>query len=236
MNEKVTFPTDKAPVAPELLTAQLLQRVRQLSFPAYCHLIRLLLYRSGYSSVQLVEPMARHFQLNPDNLAPPNLRSGPRPLYSGLLAVSHTDLSSALTLVRIKQAKGVGVSRRFVDQLRGAMLRLGAEQGVLIATGRFSRFARTVATQVPLPPIRLIDGEGLCAMLRERRIGLCQVPDNSEEKRQRGRPRKDSRRAMRWTVDEPFFAALERRALLLSQPKRSTPQQPKRRPRNTSQP
>ena len=176
----------------------LLQRIRALSFPAYCHLIRLLLYRSGYTSVQIVEPGTGQLSNPLSTCASASATKAHRLLYSGLLAVSHTDLASALTLVRVKQAKGAPVSRRFVDQLRGAMLRLGAEQGMLIATGRFSRYAKASATQTPLPPVRLMDGEILCAMLVERGLGVRKTPEAKE--------RDDG------LIDEPFFQLLEKQA------------------------
>jgi hypothetical protein len=191
----------------------LLQRIRQLSFPAYCHLVRLLLYRSGYTNVQIVEPdtceqtaspqAASHQppgQLTPDTTPPKT--NVHRLLYSGLLAVSHTDLASALTLVRVKQAKGAPVSRRFVDQLRGAMLRLGAEQGLLITTGCFSRYALASATQAPLPPVRLTDGDSLCSMLMGRSLGVRKVSNGKKGDRQR----------TFMHLDEPFFQLLEKRA------------------------
>lgn len=202
----------------------LLQRIQQLSFPAYCHLIRLLLYRSGYTSVQIVEPgiskaSRRKSATSRRKFAPSTATvDAPHLLYSGLLAVSHTDLASALTLVRVKQAKGAPVSRRFVDQLRGAMLRLGAEQGMLIATGRFSRYAVSSATQAPLPPVRLMAGEALCVMLVERGLGVRQEsvdnapvdknqdsgnePDSKEQHEEQGKA----------LIDEPFFQLLETQA------------------------
>lgn len=176
----------------------LLQRIRELSFPAYCHLVRLLLYRSGYTSVQIVEPGTG--KVTPNKFS--SIGETQRLLYSGLLAVSHTDLASALTLVRVKQAKGVPVSRRFVDQLRGAMLRLGAEQGLLIATGRFSRYAITSAAQTPLPPVRLIDGAMLCSMLRERGLGISKTAPTKGNAKERTYQQ----------IDEPFFQLLEKRA------------------------
>lgn len=210
--EKSTTPNTQA------LQDALLQRIRELSFPAYCQLIRLLLYRSGYSSVQIVEsnPLSctgdsnkQFFSANAPRLLNRSL------LYGGLLAVSHTDLASALTLARIKQAKGVPVSRRFVDQLRGAMLRLGAEQGLLIATGTFSRCALASATQTPLPPIRLIDGKSLCAMIIERRIGVKAIVKTTTKVVIDTNPQSDTKPQgcqQAYQIDESFFQVLEKRA------------------------
>lgn len=197
-NKKATRSITELQLIEASLQDALLQRIRELSFPAYCHLVRLLLYRSGYTSVQIVEPGTGKITLDKSS----SVGETQRLLYSGLLAVSHTDLASALTLVRVKQAKGVPVSRRFVDQLRGAMLRLGAEQGLLIATGRFSRYAITSATQTPLPPVRLIDGPMLCSMLRERGLGISKTAQTTGNARERTSPQ----------IDEPFFQLLEKRA------------------------
>jgi restriction endonuclease Mrr len=206
----------------ERLQEELLTCIRRLSFPAYCHLVRLLLYRSGYTSVQVIEPS----QLGDGNPAADT--SPARLLYSGLLAVSHTDMASALTLVRVKQAKGAPVSRRFVDQLRGAMLRLGAEQGLLIATGRFSRYAAQSATQPPLPPVRLIDGALLCRLLAERRLGV-QAVGPSRERASEGEGGSELNDIAFWQADPAFFAALERRA----RQARAESGEPARRRRNT---
>ena len=200
-NKKASRPITEPQLIEASLQDALLQRIRELSFPAYCHLVRLLLYRSGYTSVQIVEPGTAGFATS--NLTPGKSSSvgeTRRLIYSGLMAVSHTDLASALTLVRVKQAKGVPVSRRFVDQLRGAMLRLGDEQGLLIATGRFSRYAISSATQTPSPlsPVRLIDGVMLCAMLRERGLGIRKTVETKERTFQ--------------LIDESFFQLLEKRA------------------------
>ncbi len=207
----------------------LLQRIQQLSFPAYCHLIRLLLYRSGYTSVQIVEPgiskasrrksaMSRRKSAPSTATVDTQTNDVQHLLYSGLLAVSHTDLASALTLVRVKQAKGAPVSRRFVDQLRGAMLRLGAEQGMLIATGRFSRYAVSSATQAPLPPVRLMAGDALCAMLVERGLGVRQVsmgkaPSGKNQENGEERDSKEQHKEQcKVLIDEPFFQLLETQA------------------------
>lgn len=97
-NKKATRPITGPQLIEVSLQDALLQRIRALSFPAYCHLVRLLLYRSGYTSVQIVEPGTTGFatsNLTLGKSSSPN--DTQRLLYSGLLAVSHTDLASALT-------------------------------------------------------------------------------------------------------------------------------------------
>ena len=154
------------------LSELLLREIRALPFPTFCLLVRLLLYRSGYTGVHIIEPL-----------------SGGKTLYDGLAATSRTDLATSMTLIRVKQAKGAAVSRRFVDQLRGAMARVGAEHGLLIVTGRFSRFAVDCANMPSLPPVRLVDGAEFAAMMKTHGFGV----KNRQE------------------VDAAFFTALENR-------------------------
>lgn len=88
-----------------------------------------------------------------------------------LTAHTVTELASALTIVQIKQYKRV-VSRRFIDELRGAMLRHGAEQGLLITMSRFSRVAHKASKETDVAPIRLIEGEEVLDLLFTHSIGV----------------------------------------------------------------
>ena len=57
--------------------------------------------------------------------------------------------------------------RSFVDELRGAMLRLGASQGLLVTTGTFSASAIEAAQAAQYAaPVRLMDGPELARLLR----------------------------------------------------------------------
>jgi restriction endonuclease Mrr len=165
-------------------------RVRTLSFGAYCHLIRHLLSRSGYSSVRSCAA------------AP---RSGATRKCTGeggldLLAFSHTDFSTSLTAVQLKQLREV-VPRRFVDELRGAMLRLRADQGILIATSSFSGMAAEAVRDPALPAVHLIDGNRLVGMLLDRGLGVRVASDRGEGAAQ----------LKRQVFDAPFFDELETR-------------------------
>jgi len=78
------------------------------------------------------------------------------------------------TLVQVK-AYGP-VQRRFVDELRGVMLREDCKFGVVVATRRFSAEAKRAAgAQVGLP-VALIGGAGLARMLVESGIGVRKDP------------------------------------------------------------
>jgi restriction system protein len=68
---------------------------------------------------------------------------------------------------RYKGAVTPGVVRDF----RGAMAGRG-EKGLLITTGSFTRDAQAEATRDGAPPVELIDGDRLCDLLREFRLGI----------------------------------------------------------------
>jgi restriction system protein len=76
---------------------------------------------------------------------------------------------------RYKGAVTPGVVRDF----RGAMAGRG-EKGLLITTGSFTRDAQAEATRDGAPPVELIDGDRLCDLLREFRLGV-DVQQRTEE-------------------------------------------------------
>lgn len=62
-----------------------------------------------------------------------------------------------------------------VRELRGAMAGRG-DKGILITSGSFSKGAKEEARRPGAPPIDLIDGERLCELLLEHRLGVDVVP------------------------------------------------------------
>jgi restriction system protein len=58
-----------------------------------------------------------------------------------------------------------------VRDFRGAMSGRG-EKGLLITTGVFTPSAKAEATRDGAPPVDLVDGEALCELLKEYRIGV----------------------------------------------------------------
>ncbi len=79
-----------------------------------------------------------------------------------------------MTLVQVKQYR-TPVSRRFVDELRGAMLRTGAQQGLLLTTSSFYGPAYTAVHEEGaegIAPVRLVDGEELLNLLIKHRLGV----------------------------------------------------------------
>src|SRR2546421_6736738 len=69
-----------------------------------------------------------------------------------------------------KRYKGV-VTPGTVRDFRGAMAGRG-EKGLLITTGSFTRNAQAEAVRDGAAPVELIDGDRLCDLLREYRIGV----------------------------------------------------------------
>lgn len=170
-----------------LLHLQLHAHVQDLSFPAYCQLIRHLLLQSGYATVR-------------------SLGHGQTRKCTGqggldLLAFSHTDLSTSLSAVQIKQLRQP-VPRRFVDELIGVMLRARCDQAIIFATSMFSAQAKDAASEKAPLPIRLVDGQALTRMLFERQIGLRPSTGKTGE----------TGEGERWEFDPLFFETLEQRA------------------------
>ena len=120
----------------EHLRLELHQQLLDMKFMAFERLMLDLLARSGYSNVQLADRMDKRGRTMQGGL--------------DLKAYSETDITRAFTIVQVKQYKNV-VPRRFVDELRGTMLRVGAKHGLLITTSTFSGVARRAAAAAPAP-------------------------------------------------------------------------------------
>ena len=86
---------------------------------------------------------------------------------TGVLRVA---LLSFQVLFQSKRWKG-SVGASVVRDFRGAMVGR-ADKGLVITTGTFSGDARREATRDGAPPIDLVDGDALCDLLKERRIGV----------------------------------------------------------------
>lgn len=69
-----------------------------------------------------------------------------------------------------KRYKGT-VASGTVRDFRGAMAGRG-EKGLLITTGSFTREAQAEANRDGAPPVELIDGDRLCDLLKEFRLGI----------------------------------------------------------------
>ena len=166
------FPTSKEqtresePLVPqspeELLQARLDEELRALNVRGFERLVARLLCASGYEDVRILRD-----------------HSKARRSRKGRTAHGGVDLTASLkgefgvtpVLVQVKQYERP-VSRRFVDELRGALLRTQARQGLLITTGAFAPAARTAALEDHIGPIHLLDGEGLRDLLITHHLGL----------------------------------------------------------------
>jgi membrane-bound metal-dependent hydrolase YbcI (DUF457 family) len=159
------------------LRHDLLEQLFRLDFYAFEQLMKQLLSCSGYSTVHLMG--RRHKRGRTRGTSARDAVNGGH----DLKAYTQTDLTSSLTLTQIKQYRRV-VSRRFVDELRGTMLRHQAEQGLLLTTSSFSRVARLAARDSEIAPITLLDGEAILDLLIQRRIGVIVQGEPAKEKRQ----------------------------------------------------
>ena len=86
---------------------------------------------------------------------------------TGVLSVALISFRVAFQCKRYAGTVGAGAIRDF----RGALVGR-AEKGVFITTGSYSAAARREATRDGAPPIDLIDGAGLCQLLKAHRLGV----------------------------------------------------------------
>jgi restriction system protein len=77
-----------------------------------------------------------------------------------------------------KRYKGT-VTAGTVRDFRGAMAGRG-EKGLLITTGSFTKDAQNEANRDGAPPVELVDGERLCDLLKDYRLGV-EVRQRTEE-------------------------------------------------------
>ena len=84
--------------------------------------------------------------------------------------VLRMNLLSFQVIFQCKRWQG-SVGSSVVRDFRGAMVGR-ADKGLIITTGTFTAEARREATRDGAPAIDLVDGEALCDLLREHRIGV----------------------------------------------------------------
>lgn len=85
----------------------------------------------------------------------------------GLVRLGLLSFPTYFQCKRYDGSVGAGAVRDF----RGAMAGRG-EKGVIITTGTFSPAARVEATRDGVPPIDLVDGDALCDLLKQHRVGV----------------------------------------------------------------
>ena len=94
------------------------------------------------------------------------------------VGVYRLSLVSFPVYFQCKRYKGT-VTAGAVRDFRGAMSGRG-EKGLLITTGSFTKDAQNEASRDGAPPVELIDGDQLCDLLREYRLGV-EVRERIEE-------------------------------------------------------
>lgn len=148
---------------------QLLQRLLSLTPEGFERLAQRLLREAGFMNVNVLG------------------RSGDGGIDGvGVYRLSLVSFPVFFQCKRYKGSVGSGAVRDF----RGAMAGRG-EKGLLITTGRFSADAVVEATRDGAPPVELIDGDRLCELLQQYRLGVA-VKERIE---------------LDITVDERFFDA-----------------------------
>lgn len=85
----------------------------------------------------------------------------------GVLRIQLISFQVLFQCKRYRDAVGASAIRDF----RGAMVGR-TDKGLFITTGRFTAEARREATRDGAPPIELIDGDELCELLKQLRIGV----------------------------------------------------------------
>ncbi|CAO3416998.1 restriction endonuclease [Azospirillum argentinense] len=85
----------------------------------------------------------------------------------GVLRITLISFQVLFQCKRYKDVVGAGAIRDF----RGAMVGR-TDKGLFITTGRFTPDARREATRDGAPPVELIDGEALCDVLKDLKIGV----------------------------------------------------------------
>jgi len=167
---------------PDEFSLQLHAELLSLSVCAYERLIARILRATGYEDVRIL----RNHHTRRHSHKGRNAHGG-----VDITARSPTELNSVPVLVQVKQYQRP-VARRFVDELRGALLRTQARHALLITTSTFSPAAYRAAHQDHVGPVQLIDGPQLQKLLMRHRLGV--------RKTYRGD----------WIVNPQFFRDLEK--------------------------
>src|SRR5579859_4807508 len=139
------------------LREQVQARLLSLSFHAFEQCVRQVLLAAGYGEVRLLGRTERRQYTRHGGL--------------DMVAVARAGVTSTRIALQVKQYERP-VSRRFVDELRGAMLRTGATHGVIATTSTFPDAARRAAYGDPNLPVRLVDGEELLDLMLRHAVGV----------------------------------------------------------------
>lgn len=182
------------------LTGRLRRRLLALDYPAFARCVCVLLESLGYEEAR---PAGRQ-----------EWKGYNRPGGGGydLETFLPGGLAPRRVVAQIKQYDALAVHQRSVDELRGACLRAGAAEALLVTTSTFSEVVRRQAL-APDPlgalvaPVRLIDGEELLCLMIRHRIGVCERAQSGSRHVGSDRTGNDRSRSSRLELDEAFFAA-----------------------------
>ena len=128
----------------------------RLPFATYLRVVRLMLQRAGY---RYVRSLGRSF-----------LKGGGRRGGADLLAVFPTPQGLVKVLVQVKQ-ESRSLQRRYVDELRGKLLRENISHGLIITLGKISKAASEAVREFEGRPVSLIDGFELERLIQEMGAG-----------------------------------------------------------------
>lgn len=177
---------------PGTIADRLRRRLLALDYPAFARCACVLLEAMGYEDAR---PAGRR-----------EWKGYNRPGGGGydLEAVLPGGLAPRRAVAQIKQFDRLAVHQRSVDELRGACLRAGAAEALLVTTSAFSDVVRKQAAAPDhsgalIAPVRLIDGQELLGLLIRHRLGVRE--SIGVRARVQGGPR-------RLELDEAFFGSL----------------------------
>ena len=166
---------DERQVSQALLRAQLLDRLVTLPFAALMGCVRDLLAAEGYTNVRLSGRVGYRGRN----------KEGGYDLEAFLPSPLDTDAQTGggvlrrRVLVQVKQFEpGTRVYQRTLDALRGACLRTGAIESVLITTSDFSSVVRNAEANLrrhggdAVAPVHLLNGSALVDRLIRHEIGV----------------------------------------------------------------
>ncbi|ATQ31370.1 restriction endonuclease [Rhodococcus ruber Chol-4] len=151
-------PLTAAPEDPELWREPVLAAVAELPDEGFERLAVAVLRAAGFTTVS-VPPHGGHLDTGSDNDVDVE--------GTGVLRVSLLGFSVFFRFLRGPERAGADVVREF----RAAMAGRG-EKGLLVTTGTFGDDARSEAHRLGAPPIELVDGDGLCDLLKEHGLGV----------------------------------------------------------------
>jgi hypothetical protein len=142
--------------APHRTSATSLQ---SLPFPVFVCSIARLLVHLGYQQVSIKRPLHGTGK-GRNSLAGLDIE-----------AYLNDGLARTRVIVQVKQHQHC-VPSSCVDQLRGAMVRHHALQGLLFTAGTFSRAAREAAATSQSLPVRLVEGAELARLLKAQEVPI----------------------------------------------------------------